>query len=434
MILPVLVFLAPKIEPMKTKYLFRNALLSLFALVLTDLLGQESLPTKGQKDLGDFISSENAVSADSLVIKKLYLPILPIIGYAPANGFLVGFGLAPAILLDSSHHTHLSTVLANVQLTSKSQKNANIRHNIYTRKDNWIIQGDWRILLFTQPTYGLGVYDFPPVLALGGMSLGEDDGSQPMNFNYLRLYETVFRRVYQRLYAGVGFALDYHWDIEDLRLNLDPQSPFLTSHYIYSMIEGYTVSKYTTNGLMLRAVYDDRDKSVNAHKGIYADVGFRLNNQIFGSDQNSTQLQLELRKYLTLEKEKQQLAVWLMSSFILSGSVPYLALPSLGWDTYNRSGRGFIQGRFRGRNYVYGEAEYRFRLTPSGFLGGVLFLNTLTADNKYAGQSLGDQFAMGYGAGLRIKMSKETRTNICIDLGFGSDGSKGIYFGLQEVF
>ncbi len=411
--------------------------LSILGLMLLAGLPLSSQVTKSdhhlQKDLGDFFSSENAENTDSLVIRKLYLPILPIIGYAPANGFLVGVGLAPAILLDSSRHTHLSTVLANVQLTSKSQKNVNIRHNIYTSKDNWIIQGDWRLLLFTQPTYGLGIFDFPPVLAFGGLLLDNDNGSQPMNFNYLRLYETVFRRVHQRLYAGFGFALDYHWDIEDLRLNLNGDQ-LLTSHYIYSLVEGYSPDKYTTNGLMIRTVYDDRDNSVNAYQGLYADIGFRLNNQIFGSDKNSTQLLMEFRKYFTLEEEKHHLAVWLMSSLILSGTVPYLALPSLGWDTYNRSGRGFIQGRFRGRNYIYGEAEYRFRLSSSGFLGGVVFLNTLTADNKYAGQSLGEAFAFGYGAGLRIKMSKETRTNICVDLGFGSDGSKGLYFGLQEVF
>ena len=83
---------------------------------------------------------------------------------------------------------------------------------------------------------------------------------------------------------------------------------------------------------------------------------------------------------------------------------------------------------------IYAESEWRFGISPSGFLGGVVFLNTLTTDNDYAGQKLGESYAFGYGAGLRIKMSKETRTNICIDFGFGSDGSKGLWFGLSEAF
>lgn len=145
-------------------------------------------------------------------------------------------------------------------------------------------------------------------------------------------------------------------------------------------------------------------------------------------------MNVEGRKFITLQKNTHHLAFWLMGNFVLSGTIPYLAAPSIGWDTYNRSGRGFIQGRFRGRNTIYGESEWRFRLTKSGFLGGVVFVNAITADNQYIEQSLGEHFAVGYGAGLRIKMSKETRTNICVDLGFGSDGSKGLYFGLQEAF
>jgi hypothetical protein len=386
------------------------------------------------KDIGDYISSRNLQPGDDLVMRKLYLPILPIIGYAPANGFVVGAGLAPAILLDSSHHTHLSIALANVQFTSKGQRNINIRHNVYTRKDAFIIQGDWRLLFFTQPTYGLGVVDFPAAFSLNGLSLDQDNGSQPMRFSYLRMQETVFRRVYDRLYAGLGFYLDYHWNIRDERLVLDSANNFYTSHYIYSIAEGFNHERYTTNGFIVRALYDDRDNMVNAFSGFYLDLGIRVNNNFMGSDKNSTQLFFEGRKFLSLSPDNHQLAFWLLGSFLTSGTMPYLALPSIGWDTYNRSGRGFIQGRFRGANSVYAEAEWRFRLSQSGLFGGVIFLNTLTTDNKFIDQKLADRFAFGSGAGLRVKMSKETRTNICIDLGFGSDGSSGLYFGLQEAF
>ncbi len=388
------------------------------------------------KDIGDFISTKTPDTLASLKVGKLYLPVLPILGYAPANGFVVGVGLAPGFLLDSSHHTHLSTGLANVQLTSRSQTNLNFRHNIYTRRDNYIFQGDWRLLFFSQPTFGLGINDFPPAFSLNGLDLNEleDDGAQPMKFNYFRFYETVLKRIKGRFYAGAGLFIDYHWAINDERLVLSGTNPFFTSHYTYSSIEGFDATRYATNGLIIRGLYDNRDNAVNPYKGFYLDAGMRFNSKLLGSDKNSTQLLLELRKYLTLKENAQHLAFWLTGSYILSGTMPYLALPSLGWDTYNRSGRGFIQGRFRGRNMLMAEAEWRFRLTKSGFLGGVVFVNTLTTDNKYINQAFAEKFVLGYGTGLRVKMSKETRTNICIDFGFGSEGSKGIYFGLQEVF
>jgi outer membrane protein assembly factor BamA len=325
-------------------------------------------------------------------------------------------------------------MLANVQLTSKRQTNINVRHNVYLSKDKWIFQGDWRLLFFTQPTYGLGIQDFPAVFSLNGASLKDDIVAQSMNFNYLRLYETAFRRISGNLYAGIGFFVDHHWNIDDQRLNLDSAQFFITSHYFYSILENFPIRGYTANGLMIRALYDDRDNSINSFNGIYIDAGIRLNTTWLGSNRQSTKLMLELRKYLNLLNDQQHLAFWLMGDFLLSGTMPYLALPSLGWDTYNRSGRGYIQGRFRGQNMVYAETEYRFQLNPSGFLGGVVFLNALTMDNKFIDQRLFDNFAVGYGIGLRIKMNKETRTNVCVDLGIGARGSSGIYFGIQEAF
>ena len=101
---------------------------------------------------------------------------------------------------------------------------------------------------------------------------------------------------------------------------------------------------------------------------------------------------------------------------------------------YNRSGRGYIQGRIRGENLAYNEAEYRFPISKSGLLGGVAFVNATTASNKMMNQQIFNDFAIGYGVGLRVKMSKKTKTNISIDYGRGRNGSGGVYINLQEVF
>ena len=61
-------------------------------------------------------------------------------------------------------------------------------------------------------------------------------------------------------------------------------------------------------------------------------------------------------------------------------------------------------------------------------------MNTTTASNNAAGQKIFDAMAPGYGAGLRLKMSKKTRTNIGMDIGFGRYHAGGVYFNLQEAF
>jgi hypothetical protein len=107
-------------------------------------------------------------------------------------------------------------------------------------------------------------------------------------------------------------------------------------------------------------------------------------------------------------------------------------LPSTGWDDFYNTGRGYIQGRYRGRNMVYLESEYRFGITKNGLLGGVVFANA-ESFSKVLSKQL-DLIAPAYGAGLRIKLNKFSGANLCIDYGFGIEGSKGISVNLGEVF
>jgi hypothetical protein len=113
---------------------------------------------------------------------------------------------------------------------------------------------------------------------------------------------------------------------------------------------------------------------------------------------------------------------------------PYLDLPATGLDTYGRSARGYSEGQFRGERLAYGEVEYRATLTRNGLLGMVAFLNTTTVTNLAEDERLFDSFAVGGGAGLRLLINKRSKTNLCFDVGFGKQGSKGVYLAVQEAF
>jgi len=81
---------------------------------------------------------------------------------------------------------------------------------------------------------------------------------------------------------------------------------------------------------------------------------------------------------------------------------------------------------------VYAESEYRFKLTANGLLGGVVFFNaeSLSADQGTHLQAI----QPGYGPGLRVKLNKISKTNITIDYGFGSQGSRGLFIDVGENF
>ena len=365
------------------------------------------------------------------------LSLLPIVGYTPANGFVIGAAVSVTQFRGLPKTTNLSSALINVSLTSKSQVLLNLKYDLFLPNNKWYISGDNRLLFFNQNTYGLGIYGLKGqnyTFGVNGDNTNRTDSAQPMKFNYLRLYETALRQFARHWYGGVGIMIDDDFKINDQSLKLDSPT-HLTSHYNYSKSYGFDTSHYSANGLSLHILHDTRDNPIEPFSGMYFNMAFRFNSVAFGSTQNSSMLYYEYRTYFSLNKSvpRDVLAFWFWGVSVTSGKMPYLELPALTWDTYNRSGRGYIQGRFRGDNMVYGETEYRFRISKNDLFGGVVFVNCTTASNPLTGQNIFNSLATGYGFGLRILMNKNDRTNICIDYGRG-DGFSGIYFNIREAF
>lgn len=376
-------------------------------------------------------------AADTPQANVKNLSLLPIVGYSPANGFVVGGAISVTEFLGNPKTTRLSTALLNASFTTKKQILLNLRFDLYLKENKWYVSGDNRLLFFAQPTYGLGIYGLQGqsyTFGLNGSNVSRTDSEQPMRFNYIRLYETFSRRIFNHWYAGLGLMIDHDFNIKDQSLQLD--SPIhLTSHYVYSKAYGFDTAHYSANGISFQVIHDSRDNPVNPYSGNYLNLAFRVNPVALGSTQPSTMLYYEWRNYIGVSSRRPRnvLAFWLWGVVTTSGHLPYLALPAITWDTYNRSGRGYIQGRFRGDDMLYEEAEFRYQITNDGLLGGVVFTNFTTASNPLTGQKVFNSVAPGYGFGLRIKMNKKDRTNIAIDYGMG-DGFAGIYFNIREAF
>jgi outer membrane protein assembly factor BamA len=175
---------------------------------------------------------------------------------------------------------------------------------------------------------------------------------------------------------------------------------------------------------------------INPYKGYYAMASWRGGLKLLGNKENTSYWQLEYRSYHALSKNvpRHLIAFWLMGNFASEGEFPYMILPATGYDQRGRSGRGYVQGRYRGNNFVYGETEYRFPLSrKGGVLGGVVFVNATTADNPVKKLHLFDSVKPGYGFGLRIMADKRSRTNLALDFGFG-ENSGGFYLAASETF
>ncbi len=372
--------------------------------------------------------------------KKVSMLILPNISYNPANGLLVGVGGNIALYLGSKENTRISFAGFTIAYTTEDQFISFIKSNLYTAENKFFLQGDWRYYKYSESTYGLGT-NAPDSLYINpswgwqGTEVGDGDGYS-MQYNYVILHEIANIKVIDNFYLGLGYHLDYYWDIKDKLLNLDTVPQVLTPHWGYSKRHGIDTASYMLSGVSINVMYDSRDNQINAYEGFYARLNYRMNPTFLGSSENSTTLWVEFRTYVGLSKKipRHLIAFWFFGNFVVSGHQPYFTLMALANDQKGRSGRGYTEGRYRGEDYMYAEAEYRFPLLRCAqTLGGVIFVNATTASNRDRGIRLFDYVQPAIGFGFRILVNKHTRLNIDIDFAFGFR-SKGIYFGGTEAF
>lgn len=345
------------------------------------------------------------------------LLLVPVAGYSQQTGAVVELALNSAF---QRHYANVSTIVGTAQYTAHEQLIFTVTSSLWQPDNAWNLVNDWRIMRYPQSTYGLGMYT------------STTGGVVSMDYKYLRLYQTAYRRVAPAWYLGLGYQLDDHWDIVSRNSRREVTS---ISRYSYGVSD-----RSISSGPIISVLHDNRGNAINPQGGYFFNALYRPNLKALGSDTNYQTLLLEGRLYLHPSPYSSNiLALWSYNTFTLTGNPPFLDLPATGWDMYGNTGRGFIQGRFRGKNFVYGEAEYRFGITRNRLLGGVVFANAqsvteLSVTHGRVQDGTFEKVVPAVGGGLRLNLNKASRTNLAIDYGFGFDGSRGLSLNLGEVF
>jgi hypothetical protein len=251
-----------------------------------------------------------------------------------------------------------------------------------------------------------------------------------INSLYFNFREKIYKEILRNFFIGAGVSFDIRRKIDDKATANDA-----TPYSIYSNRYGFDPNHYMANGLLYSLQYASRDNQNRAYRGIFADLGFRVNQTWMGSTKSAVQFTADFRKYWSLSKQNPEhvLALWNWGSYTISGSLPYLELPGTGKDPGARSGRGYTIAYFKGTQYYYSEVEYRFPIAGNKFLSGVTFFNIQSANDE-VGTKLFQQWRQGGGAGLRVLFNKATRTNLCLDYAFGRFGARGFFLGINEAF
>lgn len=387
----------------------------------------------GQYDIADLVQDifHPSKKPDTLK-KKSGITVIPNIASNPSIGFQIGIkAVAGRVLGGDSKTTLLSVAATSASITTKNIIYFYLTHNIYTPGNKWNFQGSLVAAKTLTPDFGLGI-------GRGATGSEEDQVlSNPsrkafvLNALYFNLREKVYKQIHKSVFLGAGVSFDTRQSIEDKRTPAGELTPYT----IYNQRYGFDNDKYYSNGFLFNVQYTTRDNQNRAYKGIYTDVGIRVNQTWIGSSKNAVQLTTDFRKYWSLSERNPEhvLAFWNWGAYLLGGALPYLELPGTGRDPGFRSGRGYTVTYFKGTQYFYSEMEYRFPITRNKFLSGVTFFNIQTA-NDLIDTKLFQVWQPGGGAGLRVLFNKATRTNLCLDYAWGKYGRRGLFLGLNEAF
>jgi outer membrane protein assembly factor BamA len=274
---------------------------------------------------------------------------------------------------------------------------------LYTDENKWFFYGRARYQSFPLFYYGIGRETPSEHIAL-------------IDGEYTLFRERLLRETLPSLYFGL--ELDYQG------LN--------RVHYIDTEtdFELPEVGAMGSNnlGIGLGLLYNNIHNAMNPREGLYSEWAFMNYNKAAGSDYNMTTYVIDNRIYRPV-KENTVFAAQLYGQFT-SGNAPFNMLALMGGESLMR---GYYLGRYRDKNLVAGQVEYR--ILPFEFSkrwGASVFLA--------AGQVYGDEYGFNWdqflptgGAGIRYLIFPEKDIYTRIDISFTEEG-RGVYFFIGEAF
>ena len=373
-----------------------------------------------QRDLGDIIAAlldrnsddEEETQTTPEDTDNTRFLLFPIFSSNPALGFSGGALATITNYWGNPLTTRLSSTLLSATVTTKKQTLIVGRSDLYAPNNSWHLVGDWRFYDYLEQTHGRG-------------SSSRAIPSADVDYTWYRLHQVVSRPVWNNLELGIGYHLDTHRGVALATDSINNRT-LITENNI-------TLSNTTSSGVSLNLGFDQRDHPLNPTRGVFGKAAYTFYRTRLGSDHDWESVQLEGRAYQPLSVNRRQgVALWGLAWMTPAGHPPYFDLPSVGWDTYGRTARGYRSGRFRGRDWLYGEVEYRVGLTADDLFGAVSFLNASRLSDDATSHA--QRWMPGAGIGLRIKLDKNRRSNLAIDYAWGRDGSSGLYFAVNEAF
>ncbi len=347
----------------------------------------------------------NNLINDTSDISRPQLLVYPILAYAPETNLEIGINSLLIYYAKRDTTNRLSEVTGFTFFTLENQYGFWFDNALYSHKDRWFLLGRMRLQSFPLLYHGIGL-DTPK------------DYLAKVDANQILIKQRLLRKVVTNFFIGLEADFQRLTRVDFI----PPEDKTFTDLPVGA--EGST-----NIGVGLGIVYDNRHNVLNVRKGFFSELAFLHYNDAISSFGFNTIIS-DTRLHRPVGKHN----VWATQLFgqFNGGNVPFNQLSLMGGESLMR---GYYTGRYRDKNQIAAQTEFRFLPLPLGFskrIGATVFGSVATIADTPRNIDLKKLIWAG-GAGLRFLIFQKKDIYTRLDFAFTSEKT-GFYIYIGEAF
>lgn len=323
---------------------------------------------------------------------------VPILFYTPETG--IAGGAAALYLIRDSASSRSSSITGDAIYSERKQVILELDGDLYMRNDTYRLLSSIVFQKFPNKFFGIGNFT----------ALSNEETYTPESF---MMRAVLYRKIFSRYY--VGPLIRY----ESVSMHDVNPSGLLAP----GTITGSNGGK--SSGVGIVANWDSRDNTFAAASGSFYQVTALTYQQAFGSDYRYSDIQIDTRNFFEIVPT-QVLAIQAAAEF-MNGAVPFQNLVRFGGQNIVR---GYFDGRYRDKNGLALQAEYRL---PVWWKFGIVGFAGIAQVADQVQHFAMKRFWFAGGMGLRYFWNPKERISLRIDYGIGNN-STGMYITVTEAF
>jgi outer membrane protein assembly factor BamA len=334
--------------------------------------------------------------------KRNKLLIFPVASRTPETNW--AFGFAGAYIFHAHSRadtiTRTSTIPFGGLYTLNSQLVLGLGANVFFPGEKYVLRMENSFSSFPDKFWGIG--NHTPEGAVEGY-----------DFKQFYINPQLLRKVYRKFFLGINYEYQQVFDFHYGPNSLFEKQDVLGRYGSYVSGLGLVISR------------DSRNNAYSPDYGSLMQLIYTHFDRALGSQFNYSTAELDIRKFIRITPN-QVLALQTFGTFTF-GDVPFRNLGVIGSPNVMR---GYYSGRYRDKNLLAFQAEYRvhvwWRFGVVGFAG-------LGQVQNRIGDILLNEFKYSVGGGVRLALLQKERFNLRFDYGFGNQ-SQAFYVVVSEAF